>query len=100
MSQDAPNKTAPKQIDMLLKRNYAPKDLIRIVGYVDPARTVKDAGGRVIRVNEERFVEGEMKPSQYPGVGFENKIWAGTVITVPEDEAKAMRQKGIAEAYI
>ena len=33
-------------------------------------------------------------------VGYENKIWAKTVIEVPEDEAKVMRQKGIAEAYL
>lgn len=99
MSTDALN--APtKTVAMELKRHYVPHKLVSIVGYQKPARIVKNAGGEKVEVEPARFVEGEMFPPIFPGVGFDGKIWAGTVIEVPEAEAKDMRQKGIAEAYL
>ena len=101
----APVETAPepakvKTLAMELKRHYVPHDLVRIVGYQKAARVVKNAGGERVEVEPARFVDGEMYPPIFPGVGFDGKIWAGTVIEVPEAEAKTMRLKGIAEAYI
>jgi hypothetical protein len=85
---------------MELKRHYVPVNLQRIVGYQRPARIVKNAAGEKVEVEAARFVDGEMFPPIFPGVGFDGKIWAGTVIEVPEAEAKTMRSKGIAEAYL
>ena len=97
----APVAEAPvKAVAMELLKNYVPHNLMRVIGYKKEAVMRKDAAGRMIEVEPEAFIEGEMKPSVYPGTGFPNKVWAGTVIEVPEAEAKVMRQKRIAEAYI
>lgn len=95
---DAP--TAVKTVKMELKRNYVPHKLVSIVGYERPARFTKNAAGEMKEVEPAAFIDGEMYPPIFAGVGYPNKIWAKTVIEVPEDEAKVMRQKGIAEAYI
>lgn len=101
MTEVAPNTaTATKLVAMELKRHYVPQGEIKIVGHLRPAKVVKDAAGHEVEVAPETFIEGEMYPSVYGGVGFANKVWAGTVIEVPEDEAKTMRKLGIAEAYI
>jgi hypothetical protein len=34
--------------------------------------------------------------ASYPGVGFPHKLWAGTVVRLPEGEAKALHKAGIA----
>ncbi len=94
------NKPAPKPVKMELKRNYVPKTLISIVGWMKPAVLRKNAAGEMKEVEKEEWRDGEMKPPHFAGTGFPNKIWAGTIIEVPEDEAKEMRQKQIAEAYI
>lgn len=94
---DAPT---TKTVKMELKRHYVPHKLISIVGYERPARFTKNAAGEMKEVEPAAFIEGEVFPPIFAGVGYENKIWAKTVIEVPEDEAKVMRQKGIAEAYI
>lgn len=106
MSTDAPVKTAAAQkaapafIKMLLRRNYRPRGEFRIVGYDRPERVAKDAGGREFVVEPASFVDGEMKPPRFHGVGTEGKIWADTVVELPEDEARDLRKRGIAEAYI
>lgn len=101
MSQDAPNTAAPsKTVAMELKRHYVPMGDYSIVGHTRPAKVVKDAAGHEVEVAPEKFIDGEMYPPIYGGVGFKNKVWAGTVIEVPEAEAKTMRKNGIAEAYI
>lgn len=99
MSTDTLNDTA-KAVKMELKRHYVPHKLISIVGYQRPAKVVKNAAGEMKEVEPAKFIEGEVYPAIFPGVGFENKIWAGTVIEVPEDEAKTMRQKSIGEVYL
>lgn len=105
MSTDAPVKTAAPQkapgvIKMLLRRHYHPRGEYRIVGYDRPERVAKDAGGREFVVEPATFVEGEMKPPRFHGVGTTGKIWAETVVELPEDEARDLRRRGIAEAYI
>ena len=92
--------TTAKTVKMELKRHYVPRKLVSIVGYERPARFVKNAAGETKEAEPAAFIAGEMFPPIFPGVGYDNKIWAKTVIEVPEDEAKEMRQRGIAEAYI
>lgn len=61
---------AKKMITMTLKRHYVPKGEYEVIS----------------RAEHEQ-----------PGVGYPNKLWAGSVIKVPEDEARDMRAKEIAE---
>ncbi len=96
----APAAPAAKAVAMELLKNYVPINLLRVVGYKKDAVVHKNAAGQMIEVEPAAFIDGEMKPSVYPGTGFPGKIWAGTVIEVPEDEAKVMRQKRIGEAYL
>lgn len=98
VSNDAP--TPAKMIKMELKRNYVPLKPYNIVGYERPAKVVKNAAGEMKEVEPAAFIDGEMYPPLFAGVGFDGKVWAKTVIEVPEAEAKVMRQKGIAEAVI
>lgn len=108
VSVDAPNVTTPaeqapepvKGIQMELVRNYVPVSLLRVVGWKKPALMRKNAAGQMVEVEPEEWMEGQAKPAPYPGAGFDNKLWAGTVIEVPEAEAKRMRTLRIAEAYI
>jgi hypothetical protein len=95
------NNSAPvKGVKMELKRNYVPKQLLSIVGWQKPAVLQKTAGGEMKEVEPAEWKPGEIKPPVFAGTGFPNKIWAGTVIEVPEAEAREMRQKQIAEAFI
>jgi hypothetical protein len=97
-----PNVTAEptvKAVRMELNRNYVPVKLLSVIGWNKPAVLKKNAAGQMVEVEPAEFVEGP-KPAPYPGAGFDNKIWAGTIIEVPEDEAKRMRSLKIAEAVI
>lgn len=86
-----------KMFPVLLNKNYAPKGEYEIVGYLKEAVKHKDAGGTWKIVEPEQFVEGEMKPAETPGTGFPGKIWAGTHIRLPLDEAKQVVSRKIAE---
>ena len=98
MTEVAPNTATPtKMVAMELHRHYVPMGEYEIVGHTRPAKSVKNAAGEDIEVVAEKFIEGEMYPSVYGGVGFANKIWAGTVIRVPLGEAERMKKLGIAE---
>jgi hypothetical protein len=89
-------------------QELCPADTYEIVGYLKEAVKRKDAAGNWKIIEPEEFIEGEMKPHQSPGVGFgamvmkdgttvNAKIWAGTRIKVPVDEAKYVVAKKIAE---
>lgn len=86
-----------KMFPVLLTKNYAPRGEYEIVGYLKEAVKQKDAAGNWRIVEKEEFIEGEMKPHQSPGVGYPGKIWAGTHIKLPLDEAKQLVAKKIAE---
>jgi hypothetical protein len=86
-----------KLFPVLLTKHYAPQGKYEIVGYLKEQVTAKDAGGNVKIIEPEEFVEGVMKPAPSPGVGFPGKIWAGTTIKLPPDEAKFCVAKKIAE---
>lgn len=87
----------PAMVTMKLLRHYVPRGPFEIVGYQRNAVTVKDAAGRMHELEPATFVKGEMMPPLHPGTGYPNKIWAGTVLRVPDEEARDMRAKGIAE---
>ena len=96
-----------KLFPVMLSKNYVPIGEYEIVGYLKEAIKRKDAAGNWRIIEKEEFIEGEMKPHQSPGVGFGKmtmkdgstvnaKIWAGTTIKVPLDEAKRAISKLIA----
>lgn len=91
---------AVKFIPMKLERNYRPVSDYTIVGHTKPEVRRKNAAGVEVVVEAEEFVKGEAMPAKYPGVGFANKFWAGTVLKLPEDEAKAIRKAGIGSVEI
>jgi len=98
-----------KLFPVILLKNYVPMADYQIVGHVKEAVKRKDAAGNWRIVEPEEFVEGEMKPYASPGVGFgatkaedgtllvNAKIWAGTTIKLPVDEAKRAVALKIAE---
>lgn len=97
MASETAAKQPSQMFPVLLIRNYVPRGEYEIVGYLKEAVKRKDAGGTWRVVEPEEFVEGEMKPHQTPGVGFADKIWAGTQVKLPLDEAKQVVSKKIAE---
>jgi hypothetical protein len=96
MSPPAAN-TEAKLFPVVLNKNYAPKGAYEIVGYLKEEVKRKNPAGQWVVVEKEEFIEGEMRPHPSPGVGFPEKIWAGTTILLPIDEAKHLVSKKIAE---
>lgn len=88
---------ASQMFPVMLNKNYAPKGDYEIIGYWKPEVKKKAAAGGWIIEEPEKFIKGEMKPHPNPGVGFPNKIWAGTHIKLPVDEAKNLVAKKIAD---
>ncbi len=110
MPTDEPQATASQKLfPVTLIKNYVPMGTYEIVGYTKEAVKRKNAAGDWKIIEPEEFIKGEMKPHQSPGVGFgpsfdkdgnitiNAKIWAGTQIRVPVDEAKYVVSKKIAE---
>lgn len=89
--------TEQKLVPVILTKNYAPSGKFEIVGYLKEAVKRKDAAGNWKIIEKEEFIEGEMKPHPSPGVGYPGKVWAGTHIRLPVDEAKTVVAKKIAE---
>ncbi len=101
--------TETKLFPVVLHKNYVPKGAYEIVGYLKDEVKRKNPAGQWIVVEKEEFIEGVMKPHPSPGVGFGEmdgkdgepkvnaKIWAGTTIRLPIDEAKHLVSKKIAE---
>jgi hypothetical protein len=86
-----------KMFPVKLLKNYRPAGDYQVVGYHRPEKSVKDAAGRVIVVQEAAFIEGEIAPPPFPGVGFDTKVWADTVLRLPMDEARGLVGKKLAE---
>lgn len=97
MVSPANSATEQKLFPVVLTKNYAPSGKFEIVGYLKEAVKRKDAAGNWKIVEKEEFIEGEMRPHPSPGVGYPGKIWAGTHIRLPVDEAKSVVAKKIAE---
>lgn len=107
-SEQTVEKQPTKLFPVVLTKNYVPAGEYEIVGYLKEAVKAKDAGGTLRVIEPEAFIEGEMKPHQSPGVGFGEmvmtdgskvnaKIWAGTTIRLPVEEAKTAVAKKIAD---
>jgi hypothetical protein len=86
-----------KLFPVLLNKNYVPLGAYEIVGYLKEEVKRKNNAGQWVTIEKEEFIEGEMKPHASPGVGYAGKIWAGTHIKLPIDEAKHLVSKKIAE---
>lgn len=85
-----------KMFPVRLLKNYRPAGEHEVVGYHRPEKRQKDTTGKSVVVQEAAFIEGEIAPPPYPGVGFETKIWAETVLKLPVDEAKRLVQNNLA----
>ena len=86
-----------KLFPVRLLKNYRPAGEYELVGYHRPEKVQKDSAGKTVVVQEAAFMEGEMAPPPFPGVGFDTKIWADTVLKLPVDEAKRLVGKQLAE---
>lgn len=92
-----PEAAKTKLFPVLLSKNYVPIGEYEIVGYLKEAVKQKDAAGNWRLIEKEEFIEGTMKPHPSPGVGYPNKIWAGTTVKLPVEEAKNVVALKIAE---
>lgn len=92
--EDAPEPV--KMIAMKLERHYRPAKEFEVVGYHKPEVKRKFPDGTMKVVEPAEFIKGEAAPAPFPGVISTGKIWAGTVIKLPEAEAKNIRNLGIA----
>ena len=93
--------SSERLVPMLLKHNYRPRsDHFEIVGHWTEPVKKKNAIGIVEVVKESEFVEEE-QPAPQPGVGtLSPKLWAGTIVKLPRDEAMDLRRKDIASVEI
>lgn len=74
-----------------LERNYAPIGYYETVGWLKPAVFRKKYGmEKPVMVEPEEFINGEKAPPAVAGTGYESKVWAGTTIMLPEEEAKSV----------
>jgi hypothetical protein len=92
----APVQPSEKMFPVKLLKNYRPAGKHEVVGYHRPEKTQKDTTGKMVIVQEAAFIEGEMAPPPYPGVGFLTKVWADTVLKLPMEEAKRLVSKNLA----
>jgi hypothetical protein len=103
----------PKMVRVKLLRHYRPRELpdpsnkgkylppvFEIVGHWKPAVIVRNKLGKDETLAPETFVEGEPAPSSKVGVGYADKLWAGTIVRVAAEEAKYMRANNIGEIEI
>jgi hypothetical protein len=89
-----------KRIAMKLERHCRPAGPYEIVGHFRPEIRRKNPAGVMEVVRAEEFIKGEPAPPPLPGVGTTGKLWAGTIISLPEAEAKALKRAGIASVEL
>lgn len=100
----------PKMVAVKLERHYRPVGVLddkgqptgipnhEVVGHWTPRIERKDPRTNKMEVvQEEAFHPGEPMPPPQAGVGSQAslKLWAGTVVRLPVDEAKRARAAGI-----
>jgi hypothetical protein len=96
-----PDVPPAKMVSILLSRHYRPMANYEIVGHWKPSVEVKNAAGQMVEITPARFVDGEPMPPPIAGVGSESlKLWAGTVVRLPSDEAKRARRLEIGSVEI
>jgi len=106
---------APKMVRAKLLRNYRPQEALdptdpakkrrlapvfEIVGHLKPAVVVRNVLGKEEILEPEKFIDDEAAPSPKAGVGFADKIWAGTIVRFTAEEARYIRANGIGEIEI
>lgn len=91
---DAPK--PDKLFPVRLLKNYRPEGNHEVVGYHRPEKRQKDTTGKMVVVQEAAFIEGEIAPPPFPGVGFDTKVWADTVLKLPMEEAKRLVRLNLA----
>lgn len=93
-----------KMVPVMLERHYRPKGEHEVLGYLQPEIKRKRPDGTFEIVQREEFIAdanpetGVISPMPPPlaGVGtFSGKLWAGTKVRLPVDEAKFVRKEGI-----
>lgn len=93
--------TKPKLVAIKLERHYRPMGDYEVVGHWRPAVEVKSPAGKMVEISPETFVEGEPMPPPVAGAGSESlKLWAGTVVRLPSEEAKRARRLEIGSVEI
>jgi hypothetical protein len=92
-----PEPVAVKMETILLKRHYCPVGKVEIVGHHTKEIQRKNAAGEMYVAMPSVFVAGQKAPPPFPGVGFDSKIWADTVIRLEDAEARDIVKKGIGE---
>ena len=90
-----PEPEGPRLARVKLNRNYCPINAFTIVGHTRPEIKKKNPAGREEIFQTEEWIPGEMMPAAIAGTGFKNKVWAGTVIELPETEAKSIVKQKI-----
>jgi hypothetical protein len=86
----------PKMVPVLLERHYRPGGDYEIVGHWQPKVEVKNAQGKMVEIEPAKFIDGEASPPPIAGVGSVSlKLWAGTVVRLPVDEAKRCKREQI-----
>lgn len=97
-AKDDDEKPSGRLFPVLLLKNYAPRTKnFEILGHTKPARMTKGAAGEWLEVEPKRWIADEQNPPPVPGVEVPGKIWAGTIIRLPVDEAKGVIEKKIGE---
>ena len=89
-----------EMIPMKLERNYRPAGKFDVIGHTRPEVRKKDPSGKEVVIQTEEWIAGEKMPGVIPGAGFENKIWAGTVIGLPREEALNVQKARIGVPHL
>lgn len=89
--------TKPKLVPVKLLKNYRPIGDYEVVGHDRPAKLRKNAAGVMVEVEPAEFVADALPEPVLSGTGTGGKIWAGAIIRLPVDEAKAAKKAGIIE---
>lgn len=96
MTQSIEDQAKPDLFPVRLLKNYHPIGDYEVVGYHQKEKAVKDAAGNRIIVQQSAFIEGQIAPAPFPGVGFETKVWADTVLKLPLQEARRLVDRNLA----
>lgn len=68
--------TVPKKKEQVrLLKHFRPYGWYRVIGHFN---------------GDEEFVKDQPAPAPFPGVNFEHKLWTGTVVELPEEEAQKL----------
>jgi hypothetical protein len=90
-----PEPEGPRMARVRLERNYCPINPFSIVGHTRPEIKKKNPAGREEIFQTEEWIPDQMMPPAIAGTGFKDKVWAGTVIELPESEAKTIVKQKI-----